>query len=143
MRLGRRSGVRIATVIDEQVDQEEHTLPEGWELLVEEDHEVKPGDPLARSGEDSDQTLTAGMVGKVHLEKDNITIVWRHRHEEEYEIPSSARLTPDVYDGAEVHPGQQLTEGASNPHRILRILGEEETRLYLLSEVQNVYRNQV
>ena len=142
VRLGRRSGVRIATVIDEQVDQEEHTLPEGWELLVEEDHEVKPGDPLARSGEDSDQTLTAGMVGKVHVEKDNITIVWRHRHEEEYEIPSSARLTPDVYDGAEVHPGQQLTEGASNPHRILRILGEEETRLYLLSEVQNVYRNQ-
>ena len=39
-------------------------------------------------------------------------------------------------------PGQQLTEGASNPHRILRILGEEATRLYLLSEVQKVYRNQ-
>ena len=142
VRLGRRSGVRIATVIDEQVDAEEQELPQGWELLVEEDQEVKPGDTLARSEEDLDQSLTAGMQGRVHLEEERVTVVWRHRHEEEYEIPSSARLTPEVYDGAEVHPGQQLTEGASNPHRILRILGEEATRLYLLSEVQKVYRNQ-
>ncbi len=172
VRLGRRSGVRIATVIDEQVDKEEHVLPQGWELLVEEDQEVRPGDTLARPtgqvfqlpeggelqaeedgqarpgntlarAEDAmEQNLTAGMQGRVHLEGDRITVVWRHRHEEEYEIPSSARLTPEVYDGAGVHPGQQLTEGASNPHRILRILGEEATRLYLLSEVQKVYRNQ-
>jgi len=153
VRLGRRAGVRTATVIDEQVDQEAHPLPEGWEALVQEDQEVAPGDPLAQApdaanangqeaSDSAEQTLRAGLAGKVHLEDDCITVVWRQRHEEEYDIPSNARLTPEVYDGAEVHPGQQLTEGASNPHRILRILGEEETRLYLLSEVQKVYRNQ-
>ena len=35
-----------------------------------------------------------------------------------------------------------MTEGAKNPHRILRILGEDATQLYMLSEVQKVYRNQ-
>ena len=142
VRLGRRGGVRMATVIDEQVDTEEQQLPEGWELMVDDEQDVNPGDVLARSPEDSEQTLTAGLQGTVNIEGDLITVVWRSRQEEEYEIPSNARLTPDVYDGAEVYPGQQLTEGASNPHRILRILGEEATRLYLLSEVQKVYRNQ-
>ncbi len=35
-----------------------------------------------------------------------------------------------------------MTEGAKNPHRILRILGQEQTQIYLLTEVQKVYRNQ-
>ena len=42
----------------------------------------------------------------------------------------------------EVAAGQQLTEGSKNPHRILRVLGEEATQLYLLSEAQKVYRAQ-
>jgi DNA-directed RNA polymerase subunit beta' len=35
-----------------------------------------------------------------------------------------------------------LTEGAKNPHRILRILGQDAAQHYLLTEVQKVYRNQ-
>ena len=31
---------------------------------------------------------------------------------------------------------------AKNPHRILRILGAEAAQIYLLTEVQDVYRNQ-
>lgn len=34
-----------------------------------------------------------------------------------------------------------MTEGAKNPHHILRV-GGEATQLYLLSEVQKVYRSQ-
>jgi DNA-directed RNA polymerase subunit beta' len=60
----------------------------------------------------------------------------------EYEIPSSARFVEGIADGITVNAGQQLTEGAQNPHRILRILGADETQKYLLSEVQKVYRNQ-
>ena len=41
----------------------------------------------------------------------------------DYEIPPSARLLEDVFDGMQVTAGQQLTEGSKNPHRILRILG--------------------
>ena len=65
-------------------------------------------------------------------------IRYERSQEMEYEIPSSARLLPDVYEGATVVPGQQLTEGSKSPHRILRIQGAEATQLYLLTEVQKV-----
>jgi DNA-directed RNA polymerase subunit beta' len=35
-----------------------------------------------------------------------------------------------------------LTEGSLNPHRILRIQGREACQMYLLKEVQQVYRSQ-
>src|SRR5690606_11255155 len=89
-----------------------------------------------------EEELKAKMQGQVHIEGNTLYIRYERREEVEYEIPSSARLMPEVYDGATVTPGQQLTEGAKNPHRILRILGAEATQLYLLSEVQKVYRNQ-
>jgi DNA-directed RNA polymerase subunit beta' len=41
-----------------------------------------------------------------------------------------------------VHAGQQLTEGSINPIRLLRILGREAAQLYLLKEIQQVYRSQ-
>lgn len=69
-------------------------------------------------------------------------IRYERRQELEYEIPSNARLIPEAFEGAEVYAGQQLTEGSKNPHRILRILGAEATQIYLLTEVQDVYRNQ-
>ena len=62
------------------------------------------------------------------------------RQEAEYEIPSNARLL--VKDGDHVEPGQPLTEGSLNPHRILRIQGRHACQMYLLFEVQKVYRSQ-
>ncbi len=134
-------GVRIATVIDSEVFNEEHTIPNGWELLVEDEQQVKEGQELARNP-DGDEVVLSNMIGEVYLEDDKIFIRYERREEQEYEIPSSARLMPEIYDGAEVTAGQQLTEGAKNPHRILRILGAEATQLYLLGEVQKVYRSQ-
>ena len=41
-----------------------------------------------------------------------------------------------------VEAGQPLTEGSLNPHRILRIQGRQACQMYLLNEVQKVYRSQ-
>ena len=41
-----------------------------------------------------------------------------------------------------MEPGQPLTKGSLNPHKILRIQGRRAVELYLLSEVQGVYRQQ-
>jgi DNA-directed RNA polymerase subunit beta' len=60
--------------------------------------------------------------------------------EREYEIPSNTRLI--VSTGDDITPGQALTEGSLNPHAILRIQGREACQMYLLSEVQQVYRSQ-
>jgi DNA-directed RNA polymerase subunit beta' len=141
IRLTKREGVRIATIIDSEVFNDQHEIPAGWEIQAEDEQDVQAGDILALN-EDTGEKLVAKMSGQVHVEDHMIYIRYERRQEVEYEIPSSARLVPEVYDGATVYAGQQLTEGAKNPHRILRILGAEQTELYLLSEVQKVYRNQ-
>jgi DNA-directed RNA polymerase subunit beta' len=69
-----------------------------------------------------------------------VIVAYDQVDEAEYEIPPSARLL--VRDGEHVEAGAQLTEGSLNPHRILRILGREACELYLLTEVQKVYRSQ-
>jgi DNA-directed RNA polymerase subunit beta' len=47
-----------------------------------------------------------------------------------------------VEKGQQVSAGQQLTEGAKNPKEVLRIQGREATAMYILNEVQKVYRSQ-
>ena len=63
-----------------------------------------------------------------------------HVEEEEYEIESAARLR--VQNGDHVEVGEQLTEGSLNPNRILQVLGRRAAQMYLLEEVQKVYRSQ-
>ena len=47
-----------------------------------------------------------------------------------------------VKDSESVKAGDKLTEGALNPHDVMRILGKDATQAYLISEVQKVYRQQ-
>ncbi|MBC7813501.1 MAG: hypothetical protein H7175_20250 [Burkholderiales bacterium] len=141
VRLSKRDGVRIATVIDSEVFNRQYEAPKGWQVLVAEDQVVKEGEPLAKDP-NGDEIIVSEFAGTIHVEGNTVFLRYERRQEEEYEIPSSARLVPEVSEGAQVYAGQQLTEGSKNPHRILRILGSEQTELYLLSEIQDVYRNQ-
>jgi DNA-directed RNA polymerase subunit beta' len=58
----------------------------------------------------------------------------------EYMIPYGKHLL--VFDGDFVRAGERLTEGAVNPHDILRINGIHRVQEYLLNEIQEVYRLQ-
>jgi DNA-directed RNA polymerase subunit beta' len=57
-----------------------------------------------------------------------------------YPVPMRARLK--VKDGDHVSVGEQLIEGAINPHEVLRILGPRAVQLHLVDQVQEVYRSQ-
>ena len=88
-----------------------------------------------------DATIAAQHGGRVRIEKTRKVIVsYEQREEVEHEIPSTLRLL--VKDGDHVNAGQPLTEGSLNPHRILRLQGREACQMYLLSEIQKVYRSQ-
>ncbi|WP_086827472.1 DNA-directed RNA polymerase subunit beta' [Allokutzneria sp. NRRL B-24872] len=47
-----------------------------------------------------------------------------------------------LQDGDHVTVGQQLLEGAVDPHEVLRVMGPREAQLHLVREVQKVYRTQ-
>lgn len=57
-----------------------------------------------------------------------------------YQVPYGARLK--VREGDKVEAGDELTEGSVNPHDLLKIKGLQGVQIYLLQEVQRVYRLQ-
>jgi DNA-directed RNA polymerase subunit beta' len=133
----RYSDLRVVRVNHSEMISDEYDLPEGWEIAVKDATEASSGDVLATM---EDSSITAQNAGKVRIEDQKIIVSYEQREEVEYEIPSTARL--NIREGDVVEAGQPLTEGSLNPHAILRIQGREACQLYLLSEVQNVYRSQ-
>ncbi|WP_338833622.1 DNA-directed RNA polymerase subunit beta' [Moorella humiferrea] len=57
-----------------------------------------------------------------------------------YTIPYGSRLK--VNEGDHVEAGDELTEGSVNPHDLLKVKGVRGVQVYLLREVQRVYRLQ-
>jgi DNA-directed RNA polymerase subunit beta' len=55
-------------------------------------------------------------------------------------LPSGSR--PIVEDGQEVSAGDPITDGPYDPKELMEIKGIRETQLYLVEEVQKVYRDQ-
>ena len=147
----REDGIRQARVINTQLFRQEHRIPQNYELTVVDGQTVRKGELIARQT-DGDGQVLADLQGDIYIEHDVTTedgfkgtvvyIRYEERKEDVYDIPANARLMPGIVDGMEVKAGTQLTEGSLNPHQILRVLGEEATQLYLLTEIQKVYRQQ-
>lgn len=145
----REDGITVATVTNSEAFSEEYDLPFGWDVLVNTDDEVKERQVLAEelSGEGK---IVAKSPGVVYIEGHKLYVRYERITVEEYELPASSRIRDEISEkirnsntGAVwVEPGTQLTVGSKNPHQILKVLGEESTQIYLLREVQEVYRNQ-
>jgi DNA-directed RNA polymerase subunit beta' len=58
----------------------------------------------------------------------------------DYQIPVSLKLL--VSDGDDVSAGDQITEGSADPKELLEIVDRKAVQLYLVSEVQKVYKDQ-
>ncbi|MDT4826511.1 DNA-directed RNA polymerase subunit beta' [compost metagenome] len=48
----------------------------------------------------------------------------------------------NVFEGEQVNRGEVISDGPSNPHDILRLLGVSELAKYIVNEIQDVYRLQ-
>ncbi|MBN1230727.1 MAG: DNA-directed RNA polymerase subunit beta' [Anaerolineales bacterium] len=131
------SDMRVVHVTHSEMVNDAYKIPEGWKVEVEDGTEVEAG-AILLSNEKT--TITAANAGKARIEKGKVIVAYEQREEDEYELPSNTRLV--VRNGDTVESGQQLTEGSLNPHNILRLQGRQECQMYLLSEVQKVYRSQ-
>jgi DNA-directed RNA polymerase subunit beta' len=130
--------MRLVHIEHAEMISDSYDIPKEWKVVVKEEKEVKAGDVLAKL---EDATIAAQHGGRVRIEKKRTVIVsYEHKEEMEYEIPSTLRLL--VKEGEHVEAGQPLTEGSLNPHRVLRIQGREACNMYLLTEIQKVYRSQ-
>lgn len=88
-----------------------------------------------------DGTISVGKAEKNDLVQ--ITIIpsdTENQQPREYVIPYG--IQPRVKDGDPIKAGDNITDGAKNPHDILRICGLKETHRYLVKEVQKVYKSQ-
>jgi len=60
--------------------------------------------------------------------------------EHEIMLPTGSR--PIVKDGQDITAGDRVTEGPLDPKELMEIKGPRETQVYLVEEVQKVYRDQ-
>jgi DNA-directed RNA polymerase subunit beta' len=147
-----RSGEqKMVRVEHSELVSDEYEIPETWTILAKDGTGITTGEVIATEGETTDNKTTeiqapeaasinAQHDGRVRIEGRKVIISYELKESEDYEIPSTSRLI--VRDGDEVEAGQPLTEGSINPHTILKIKGREAAQVYLLTEIQKVYRAQ-
>jgi len=88
-------------------------------------------------------TEFAGTVSvKEEKGRREIIVSDEENHEVLAHYPISYGLKTKVKDGDFVNVGDELTEGSINPHDMLAVKGVQGVELYLLREVQKVYRLQ-
>jgi len=128
---------RTVRVEHSEMVSEEYEIPAEWTIVAVEESDIQSGDPIATL---EDATITAQNAGKVRLEGQKVVVSHENREAEEYDIPTTARLL--IKEGDHVEAGEPITEGSLNPHTILRINGRDASQMYLLTEIQKVYRAQ-
>src|SRR5205085_9459122 len=107
-----------------------HGLPRVVELF-----EARKPKGLAKLAEES------GVVSIEETDK-ALTVVVTDEAGEEHRHTFPRRTILFVDNGQKIEPGTQLNEGSLYPHELLAIRGRTETELYLVREVQEVYKSQ-
>ena len=133
----RYSDLRVVRVENSEMVSDAYDVSSDWTIAVEDGGKVENGDVVAYLGE---ATVVAHHSGRVRLEDQKVIVSYEQKETEDYDIPSTSRLI--VKENMHVESGDALTEGSLNPHSILRINGREACQLYLLVEIQKVYRSQ-
>ncbi len=133
----RYSDQRVVRVEHSEIVSDEYDVPEEWTIAVRDEGSISLGELIASQ---NGAEITAQHAGRIRIEGRKVIVSYEQRETEEYDIPSTSRLL--IKDGDHITAGEQLTEGSLNPHSILRIKGRDACQMYLLSEIQKVYRSQ-
>jgi DNA-directed RNA polymerase subunit beta' len=150
------------------MSQARYLLPVGANIFISEGDPVEAGDIIVKIPRETTKTkdITGGLPrvaelfearkpkefamisdieGIVEFGKDlkgKRTVVIRPDvgDSKEYVIPRGKHVS--VHEGDYVRAGEALMDGPSNPHDILRVLGDKALAHYLVDEIQEVYKLQ-
>jgi DNA-directed RNA polymerase subunit beta' len=145
-----------------------YVIPVGAQLLISDAQEVHAGDVIAKIHRETSKTrdITGGLprvaelfearkpkeaaiiaeidgyvtFGKDVKGKQRVIVTPEVGEQREYLIPKGKHVA--VREGEFVRAGEALMDGPSNPHDILRVLGDRALSAYLVNEIQEVYRLQ-
>jgi DNA-directed RNA polymerase subunit beta' len=145
-----------------------YQMPVRANLMVNDGDDVEPGDVIAKIPRETTKTkdITGGLprvvelfearkpgetavmseidgmvkLGQITKGKRRVIIIGDDGEEREYDIPRGTHI--NVQEGDRVKAGEALMDGPLNPHDILKVLGVEKLREYIVNEIQEVYRLQ-
>jgi DNA-directed RNA polymerase subunit beta' len=145
-----------------------YVIPVGAQLMVNDGAQVHSGDIVAKIHRETSKTkdITGGLprvaelfeartpkeaaivsdidgyvtFGKDVKGKQRVIVTPEVGEQLEYLIPKGKHVA--VREGEFVKAGEALMDGPTNPHDVLKVLGETALSAYLVDEIQEVYRLQ-
>jgi DNA-directed RNA polymerase subunit beta' len=145
-----------------------YIVPIGSNIYVKEGEPVEAGDVLVKIPRETTKTkdITGGLprvaelfearrpkeyaliseidgtvsFGKMVKGKRKVIVTPDVGEPKEYTIPKGKHIS--VHEGDVVKAGEPLMDGSSNPHDILKVLGDKELARFLVDEIQEVYQLQ-
>ena len=137
------TGVRTVRVVSSNVFFDEYQLPEGSQVLVNDQDKVQKDQVIAlMPAENGNEPVSvlARTEGEVLINPDGLlSIRFEEREERSYPIPAARNIV--VNQGQKIQAGTPITAGQRGPQDVLRIQGREAVQMYVVKEVQRVYRN--
>jgi DNA-directed RNA polymerase subunit beta' len=160
--------IKAPTGKDGKTNNKRYLMPSRAHLMVQDGDELHPGDILAKIPRETTRTkdITGGLprvvelfearkprdpaiiskidgvvrFGDVAKGQRKVYVTADNGQEEEYSVPRGVYV--NVQEGERLRAGDALIDGPRNPHDILEVLGERELQMYLVNEIQEVYRLQ-
>jgi DNA-directed RNA polymerase subunit beta' len=145
-----------------------YLMPSRAHLMLQDGDEVSPGDILAKIPRETTRTkdITGGLprvvelfearkprdpaiisrvdgvvrFGDVSKGQRKVYVTADNGQEEEYSVPRGVYV--NVQEGERLRAGDPLIDGPRSPHDVLEVLGERAVQMYLVNEIQEVYRLQ-
>ena len=165
---GLKPMIKMVSESDSETTLSTHYLPSMVKINLEDNQVISAGEVLAKIPKDQSKTsdITGGLprvadlfearkakdhsilaeesgvisFGSPTKSKDRLIITSAEGEPTEMMIHKWRQI--NVFDGETVEKGDVISDGPSNPHDILRLLGVEALANYVVKEVQNVYRLQ-
>jgi len=160
--------IKMVKESDSEIVLSTHYLPSTVKITLDDNQVIAAGEVLAKIPKDLSKTsdITGGLprvadlfearkakdhsilaeatgvisFGSSTKSKDRLIITSAEGEAIEMMIHKWRQI--NVFDGETIEKGDVISDGPSNPHDILRLLGVEMLANYVVREVQNVYRLQ-
>ncbi len=129
---------RKIKILFDKSKKDSYKIEKGDVLKVKDGQKVKSGEVLLvkKKGE----KILAKNAGEIKIENNRLYLNYLSKEEKEYLVPFNYNVL--VKDGDLVKPGDRLTDGPLNLHKLFRFKGKEATQRYIIKEIQHIYSSE-